>query len=183
MKAPTSIGTIDRRILINYSADPGIVQHLVPEGLKLHLVNTRAVVGICLIRLKNIRPKYVPSYLGITTENIAHRIAVEYKQDGETKTGVYVPMRHTNSYLTSTVGTRIFSGVYKPAIFQVKEKAGHYSVAAESRDGEISIAIEAEQNENFKSKLFNNFEEASDFFKCSPVGFSPDTKGCEFEGV
>jgi len=30
----------------------------------------------CLIRLKDIRPRFFPSFLGISSENAAHRIAV-----------------------------------------------------------------------------------------------------------
>lgn len=183
MKTPSSVGKIDRRILVNYSADPEVVKPLVPEGLDLHLVNGRAVVGICLIRLKNIRPKFTPAFLGLTTENIAHRIAVKYENNGETRTGVYVPIRHTNSFLTSTIGTRVFSGVYKPAKFVIEERDGQYNIDAESKDKEVSISISAQETREFKSELFNSFEEASSFFECSPVGFSPDNKGCELEGI
>ena len=47
------------------------------------LVEGRAVAGICLIRLGSLRPKGLPASLGVTTENAAHRIAVEWDQDGE----------------------------------------------------------------------------------------------------
>jgi len=85
------------------------------------IVNGFGVAGICLIRLKHIRPKTFPAYLGIGSENAAHRIAVQWDQDGVTQTGVYVPRRDTSSLLNSFVGGRIFSGIQHHARFDVRE--------------------------------------------------------------
>ena len=52
------------------------------------LVKGKGIAGICLIRLKQIRPRFVPSFLGISSGNAAHRIAVEWDEHGETKPGV-----------------------------------------------------------------------------------------------
>lgn len=41
-------------------------------------VVAEAIVGICLIRLKNIKPKGFLDFLGLSSENGAHRIAVEW---------------------------------------------------------------------------------------------------------
>jgi hypothetical protein len=181
---PSAHGKIERRILINFAADPNVVEPLIPEGYELHIVNSKAVVGICLIRLAQMRPKFVPAFFGIHSENIAHRIALRYAhEDGTENAGVFVPIRHTNSWITSNIGSRFFTGVYDPATFKVREQNGIYDIEARSRDGEMRIAIEAHDAEEFTSNLFGSLEEVSSFFECGSVGFSPDRGGCEIEGV
>lgn len=179
-----AVGTIERRILVNYAADPDIAKTLIPTDLKLHIVNGKAIVGVCLIRLTNMRPSWAPPFVGLTSENIAHRIAIEYDTDtGEKATGVYVPMRHTNSLVTSKIGSRIYPGVYKMAKFATKETGKEHKISVVSKQDPTKIEIEATETTDFKSDLFSTFEEASNFFKCSSVGFSPDRNGCELEGI
>lgn len=60
--------------------------------------------------MKNIKPKGFPNFVGISSENGAHRIAVEWDEDGIVKNGVYIPRRDTSSNLNAVVGGRIFPG-------------------------------------------------------------------------
>jgi len=76
MRLPAIHGIIDRRILVNFTADPDVVQQLLPLGFRHQLYRGKAIVGICLIRLKQIKPKYFPNFLRLSSENEAHRIAV-----------------------------------------------------------------------------------------------------------
>jgi uncharacterized protein YqjF (DUF2071 family) len=110
MRIPTIHGIIDRRVLVNYTVDPDIIQKIIPKPFRPKIYKGKAIVGICLIRLKRIRPKGLPNFIGISSENGAHRIAVEWTENGETKEGVYIPRRDTSSYLNSLAGGRIFPG-------------------------------------------------------------------------
>jgi hypothetical protein len=69
-------------------------------------------VGICLIRLKKIRPKGLPDLISLTSENGAHRIAVEWDENGIVKEGVFIPRRDTSSKINSFVEGRIFCGFF-----------------------------------------------------------------------
>ena len=73
---PIIRGVIDRRILVNFTVDPAVAAKLLPRPFRPKLVNGIAVAGICLIRLKQIRPRGWPAILGISSENAAHRIGV-----------------------------------------------------------------------------------------------------------
>ena len=86
----------------------------------------RGVAGICLIRLRHIRPRFVPSRFGITSENAAHRIAVVWDGGGE---GVFIPRRDTSSRLNSLAGGRLFPGVHHRSTFAVVERHPWYSIA------------------------------------------------------
>lgn len=82
MKLPTIHGYIDRRMLVNFTADPAVVRRLLPTPFQPQLYQGKAIVGICLIRLRQVKPKGLPSWLGINSENGAHRIAVEWEEAG-----------------------------------------------------------------------------------------------------
>ena len=100
------------------------------------------MAGVCLIRLKGIRPRFLPTFLGISSENAAHRIAVEWDQDGVTKEGVFIPRRDTSSRLNTLVGGRLFPGVHNHAAFQVEEKDDHYRIALDSDDGQTHLLVD-----------------------------------------
>src|SRR5687768_14107577 len=96
MLLPTIHGFIDRRILINYTADADVVSKIIPAPFTPKIYKGKAIVGICLIRLKNIKPKGMPDFMGVSSENGAHRIAVEWRDGEEKGEGVYIPRRDTS---------------------------------------------------------------------------------------
>lgn len=91
MKIPVIHGYIDRRILINFTADPAVVKQVIPAPFRPTVYNGKAIVGICLIRLKNIKPKGFPDFVGVNSENGAHRIAVEWDDGPDIKSGRVYP--------------------------------------------------------------------------------------------
>jgi hypothetical protein len=183
MRIPTIIGTIDRRILINYQADNEVIKKFLPTPFQPKLVKGKAIVGICLIRLKHIRPKGIPFNVGISSENGAHRIAVEWTENEETKEGVYVPRRDTSSRLNSLAGGRIFPGVHHLADFNVNESNGHYDIEFKSEDGTFLSIKATETNDWNELSVFVDQGCASDFFKQGSIGYSPDKIGEAFDGL
>lgn len=183
MKIPKIIGTIDRRILINYQVDKDVVAKLLPEPFRPKLVNDRAVVGICLIRLKDIRPKGLPKFIGISSENGAHRIAIEWTDKDGVKEGVYIPRRDTSSKLNSLAGGRIFPGVHHFADFTVDERDGNYSVEFRSEDNTF-LSIRAQETKDWNvDSIFEDLDCASCFFEQGAVGYSPDNSGGKLDGL
>jgi hypothetical protein len=182
MKIPTIKGIIDRRVLINYTVDPEIIAKLIPKPFRPHVYNGKAIVGICLIRLKHIRPKGLPAFVGLSSENGAHRIAVEWDENGEVKNGVYIPRRDTSSLINNIVGGRIFPGEHCLAKFNVEESNGNYAISFNSSDN-TSIAIEAKKTNSFNSNsIFQNLSAVSDFFENGRIGYSPNGK-TKFDGM
>ncbi|HMC85412.1 MAG TPA: DUF2071 domain-containing protein [Chitinophagaceae bacterium] len=174
MNVPTIKGIIDRRILINFIADPDVIQKLLPAVFKPKIYKDKAIVGICLIRLKQIRPKGFPGFIGISSENAAHRIAVQWTEGGATKEGVFIPRRDTSSSLNTFAGGRIFPGKHFPAKFNVQEAEGNYHIDFKSSDN-TSIAIDAKDSNLFSpDSVFENISNASRFFEAGELGFSPN---------
>ena len=182
MKIPTIKGVIDRRVLINYTVDPEIISKLIPKPFRPLVYKEKAIVGICLIRLKDIRPKGIPAFMGLSSENGAHRIAVEWDEDGEIKQGVYIPRRDTSSFINNIVGGRIFPGEHCLAKFNVEEANGNYTISFKSSD-DTSIAIEAKKTEIYSpNSIFQSLSTVSDFFENGRVGYSPNGK-TKYDGM
>ena len=181
MKIPTIHGYIDRRILINFTADPVVVEKIIPFPFKPKIYKGRAIVGICLIRLKHIKPKGFPDFIGVNSENGAHRIAVEWDENGETRSGVYIPRRDTSLKLNTLVGGRIFPGRHYYAKFDIEEKNGTYQIGFKSSD-DTEISIDASETKLFSStSIFETLDKASDFFEKGELGYSPNNG--KFEGL
>lgn len=181
MKIPKIKGIMDRRILINYQVDKEVLENYLPKPFTPKLVNGKGIAGICLMRLKEIRPKGFPKQIGISSENGAHRIAVEWNENGKLKEGVYIPRRDTSSRFNSLIGGTIFPGIHHLAKFTVNESNGNYNVAFISND-ETYLSIEASETNNWnKESVFENLNCVSDFFKNGAIGYSPDKNG--FDGL
>ena len=181
MKVPTIHGLIERRILVNYIADPLFVEKILPKPFRPKLYEGKAIVGICLIRLKNIKPKGLPDFVGVNSENGAHRIAVEWEENGILKEGVYIPRRDTSLKLNAIVGGRIFPGKHYFANFNVKETNNTYHLDFTSSD-KTTIEIDAKLTDKFnENSIFKNLNNVSTFFENGSIGYSPN--GTNFEGL
>ena len=181
MKIPAIHGYIDRRILINFTADPKVVGKIIPFPFRPKIYKDKAIVGICLIRLKKIKPKGLPDFIGVNSENGAHRIAVEWDENGEIKSGVYIPRRDTSLKLNALVGGRIFPGKHYSAKFNVAENNGNYHIDFTSSDN-TEIYIDAKETSLFNdNSIFGTLANASDFFEHGDLGYSPN-KG-KFDGL
>jgi hypothetical protein len=99
MRIPVIKGTSKRRLLVNFRADPNVVQRLLPQPFRPKIHLGRSLVGICLIRVEQIRPSGLPGILGVSSENAAHRIAVEWKGLMAFTEGVFIPRRDTGALL------------------------------------------------------------------------------------
>jgi hypothetical protein len=181
MKVPTLQGIIDRRMLVNYIADPEVVQRIIPRPFRPKIYNGKSIVGICLIRLKYIRPKGLPSFIGIGSENAAHRIAVEWEEDGQIKEGVFIPRRDSSSWFNNLAGGRIFPGKHYHAKFDVRELNSNYHIAFKSSD-DTSVSVDAVVSESIDGdSIFKDLDSASRFFQNGSTGYSPNSNG--FDGL
>jgi hypothetical protein len=128
MRIPVIRGVIDRRILVNFRVDSVVLAAQLPDLFRPQRVHGCGIAGVCLIRLKHIRPTFLPRLVGIASENAAHRIAVEWNTADGVRAGVYVPRRDTSSRLNALAGGRLFPGVHNLARFDVNETEDQFRV-------------------------------------------------------
>jgi hypothetical protein len=177
-------GVIDRRILVNYRVDPLVVEPLLPPPFRPKLFRGMGLVGICLIRLKQLRPAFLPAWLGVSSENAAHRTAVEWDDNGITRGGVYVRRRDTNSWLNTLMGGRLFPGFHHHAAFDVRELSEQLSVSMRSDDGQTSLSVRGQVAAKLSSSsIFPSLEEASAFFQAGSLGYSATPTVSRFQGL
>ena len=116
----------------------------------------------------------MPASLGVTTENAAHRIAVEWRENGLWRSGVYVPRRNTDSRLTEVLGGRVFPGQHQRARFEIEETDERVRVAFTAKGGATWVDAEVRRARELPdSKLFADLQTASAFFQSSPTAWSP----------
>jgi hypothetical protein len=185
MKLPSLHGVIDRRVLVNYRVNPDVLQAILPPPFHPRLVRGVGMAGICLIRLKHIRPAFVPSWLGISSENAAHRMAVEWRDDvGRLRDGVYIPRRDTNSRLNALAGGRLFPGVHHHARFTVHETAERFEIALRSDDSGSELSLRATLAGALpKTSVFESLAAASAFFEGGSLGYSATRDPRRFQGM
>jgi hypothetical protein len=175
---------MQRRILVNYRLRPEAVAAMLPPPFRPHLVHGHGIAGICLIRLGHVRPAGLPPALGITTENAAHRIAVEWDTADGPVTGVYIPRRDTSSPMAVLLGGRAFPGWQHRAAFTVEEGAGAYRIEVSSRDRRVAITVAAQETDAMVAgSVFASVDDASAFFRCAPVGYACTPAAGVFDGV
>ena len=184
MRIPVVRGVIDRRILVNYRADPAVLAKLLPKPFRPQVVHGAGMAGVCLIRLKHVRPRWLPSFVGITSENAAHRIAVQWDEEGEQRTGVFIPRRDTSSRFNALVGGRLFPGEHHHARFQVNETARPLPDRLDSDDGRTHLAVKGHLAAEFpETSIFDSLREASEFFEQGSVGYSATRQAGQFDGL
>jgi hypothetical protein len=184
MWIPTLQGVIDRRLLVNYRVDAELLERVLPPPFQPKLVRGQGMVGICLIRLKHVRPRWVPSFLGIGSENAAHRAAVVWQEDGVLKEGVYIRRRDTNSRMNALAGGRLFPGVHHHARFKTHETAERIDINVASDDGQTRIRVRGRVADALpRGSCFGSLEEASAFFKAGSLGYSATADPASFQGL
>lgn len=158
---------------MNFRADPGIVHRILPEPFKPKLHRGHAIVGVCLIRLEQIRPAGLPAIIGFSSENAAHRIAVEWDEAGIRKEGVFIPRRDTDALVNRLAGGRIFPGEHHAARFSVSDRDRHIDFSMESVDGKVSVKLAGDEVDTLPAcSLFSSITEASAFFEGGSLGYS-----------
>lgn len=184
MFVPVMRGIIERRILVNYRVDPAVLVRLLPAPFRPKLVAGHGMAGVCLIRLAHIRPRWLPAALGVRSENAAHRIAVEWTENGATREGVFIPRRDTSSRLNRLAGGRLFPGEHHAARFDVTERDDRYRVAVEAADGGLRLLVEGRVAEALPTgSVFASLQAASDFFAAGSLGYSVTSQPGSYDGL
>jgi len=185
MRLPVIHGVIRRRLLVNFRVDAQVMGNFLPPPFRPKLHGGYSIAGICLIRLEQIRPAWLPRFCGISSENAAHRIAVLWDTPGgATREGVFIPRRDTGSWLNHLAGGRLFPGEHHLADFKVADNDSGISMSIRSRDGSMAVQLRAAETDSLpKSSCFESLAESSAFFEGGSVGYSVTHDCCRLDGI
>lgn len=182
MPLPTITGQIERRVLLNYRAEPTSVQKLLPSGMRARVINGYALVGVCMIRFAQLRPQGLPTWVGMGSENAAFRISVDWDEDDARHTGVYVLQRVTNHPLIRVLGGRLFPGVHQRARFECHETDDSVAIDIEI-PSQQPVRVHGQTSTTWSSQVFSSHEDASAYFSQDTIGYSPKRCGATCEGL
>lgn len=182
---PVIRGILDRRILLNYSLDPDYLKKFLPKPFRPRLYNGVGIGGVCMIRFSGLRPNLVPSFMGLDSENAAHRIAVEWESNGKKFEGVFIPKRNTASRFNYLTGGKIFPGIFQMSEFVVNEQNDRYQLEILSKHvSESMVKFDGETSAQLSEKsIFSNLESVSDFFAKGAIGYSLSADKSYFQGM
>jgi Uncharacterized conserved protein (COG2071) len=181
---PVLKGVIARRVLLNFRVHPRIVQKLLPTPFQAEEREGSAIVGVCLIRLERLRPKQCPPWVGMSSENMAHRVAVCYRTPRGRQRAVFIWRRETNQKLVELFGGRLFPGVHHFARFHVEEENRSLSMNVNSFDGKTDVSFEATVDCDWQpTPAFRSLNDAAGFFQGGDCGFSSSLKAESVEGM
>lgn len=185
MTLPVIHGLIRRRLLVNFRVDAEVMGRFLPAGFRPKLHRGYAIAGICLIRLEQIRPGWLPRFCGLASENAAHRIAVVWDEtSGEEMEGVFIPRRDTSSWLNHLAGGRVFPGEHHLSQFDITDAEGRITMAVRSQDGRMAIQLSAEESDVFPTpSCFCSLAESSAFFENGSIGYSVTQDCCRLDGI
>lgn len=177
-------GLIDRRVLLNYRIDPGVLRQVLPLPFRPKVYEGHGIGGVCMIRFKRLRPRFVPAWLGLGSENAAHRIAVEWEQDGETHEGVFIPRRDTNSWFNKALGGIVFPGIFQSSRFEARENNSSVAVRIVRADGGTEISFAGHVTDRLPStSIFPSLEAAAGFFSLGATGYSATHSDGHYHGM
>jgi hypothetical protein len=177
-------GTIDRRILLNYRVDPAVLAQVLPQPFRPKLFAGVGIAGICMIRFRELRPRHVPRWLGLGSENAAHRIAVEWEADGARHEGVFIPQRNTNSLFNRVFGGRVFPGIFTRARFESHDHASTVGLRIVNANGSLEVAFRgAVADAHAYESVFPSLDVAAGFFSLGATGYSATTRPGHFHGM
>jgi len=177
-------GFIARRLLLNYRVRPEVMAELLPEPFSPLLINGYGLAGVCIIRLENLRPRLLPAFVGLSSENAGYRFAIQWQESGETKQGVYLPRRDSGSWFNTIVGGRLFPGVHHPVDFTISKKAEELSIKIESQDGMTDLEVSGSVATEFtQTSIFGSLKSISDFFEMGNCGFSDGRNPRALDGI
>jgi hypothetical protein len=176
---PVIEGIIRRRILLNFRTDPEIIQPLLASPLKVLTTNGFSIIGICLIGMQNLRPKGFPAGVGLSSENMAHRVAIRYPAREGFKDGVFIWRRDTDQCLMALLGGRLFPGVQRRADFTIHEMDDGLSFTVSTADGsETSICKPVIRASGSRQRHFPTSSMPASFSNAAIAGFrAPCARG------
>lgn len=170
-------GRIERRLLVNLRVDPDAIAAVLPAPLRPLTIDGWAMAGMCLIRFTDLRPARVPRALGLTTENLAHRFAVEWDHDGALRAGVWIPERHTSSRLTAALGGRAFPAVHALADFHVHDTGDSISIDVLRNHAVVASVRCTTATRPPDGSVFTSTATATQFFRDGSAGIAPARRG------
>jgi hypothetical protein len=174
-------GIMARRLLVNWRVPVDIATRVLPAGTRPKIIAGHAVAGLCWVRLQQLRPVGIPAPIGLSSENLAVRIAIEW--DGGT--GALIFRRDTASRLLAFTAARSNFGHHHLGTFHAHDDGRTTRISASGfADGHThDTAVSSIELAPNPESVFANLSAADAFFSGCSRGYSPGRTPGTFVGL
>jgi uncharacterized protein DUF2071 len=175
----TMVGTIERCWLFTYQTPADEARSLVPLTLELVTRGGCAFWNIVVCRIRAMRPKGFPTFMGVSYWHVAYRFYVRFHpQSGPPIEGLYFLRSDCDSRLMAGMGNLLTDYNFHPAGIAVSEQAPLLRIAIQSPDCPAQAALDRAKPPQLPAhSQFSSLEEAAAFLKYKPFGISLDVAG------
>lgn len=158
-------GVIARRVLITYRIDPVVVSEILPAPMRPKLYERYAIGGVSLIRHHDLQTDFAPFFRLDVTEGAEYHFAVEFDEDGKTRSGVYVVRRESNSFSDRDIFELYYPGGPSHSHFDSVETESSILMKVTSLDDDVEIEFKGNVRTDWpEGSVFLTIEDAGDFF-------------------
>ena len=175
----TLVGTIDRCWLFVYQTPAADARRLVPDTLELVTREGCAFWNIVVCRLRGMRPRGFPAFLGVGYWHVAYRFYVRFHPaSGPPIEGLYFLRSDCDHRVMSVMGNALTDFHFHTAGIEAAEQGTLLSLMVRSPDAPARATVDrAKPAELPPHSGFSSLEEAAAFLKYKPFGISLDPAG------
>jgi hypothetical protein len=175
----TLVGTIDRCWLFVYQTPEAEARALVPAALELVTREGCAFWNIVVCRLRAMRPRGFPAFVGVSYWHVAYRFYVRFHPaSGPPIEGLYFLRSDCDHWLMSFLGNALTDFRFHTAGIDVAEDGALLNVRIHSPDAPARATLDRAKPAELPShSVFPSLDEAAAFLKYKPFGISLDAAG------
>jgi hypothetical protein len=119
----------------------------------------------------------------MSSENVAHRIAVIRREAGDERESVYIPRRDSASRLQHWLGGRAFPGELGSARFAVEDDGDLISISMRAADG-LLVEFRGRGIATMPDgSVFTSLQDASRFFRAGSLSYSATRRNTRLDAV
>lgn len=163
-------GRIEARYVAVFRVCPSALRELAPEGLTPRVHNGVTPVGLCYTQLESVQSRLLPNRLASNAEHLAWRVPVD-RADGSH--AVWIPRRHTSSWLSAHCSGVLSGGGYTHARFRAELAEEGIALSVESREGEV-LHLRAVADRELRGSMFATTRQAQELLDDSGSVHPPD---------
>lgn len=174
----TMTGRLADCALMSFGTPADSVRHLVPDGLELMTRGDRAFWNVVTCRVDRMRPKGLPSAVGVTYHHVAYRLLVQaMTARADVVQGLYFVRSDADAPVLGAVGNRATDFKFHAANVTLDATPDRYRAAVTTDDGagnatfELGTATPA-AGPRHPASAFATHVDADEWLTYRPLGLS-----------
>lgn len=174
----TMVGTLRRCWLFAFHTPAQDASRYLPAGLELVTRGSFAFWNVVVCRIEAMRPKYTPSFLGVSYWHAAYRLYVRFRpKTGDPIEGLYFLRSDCDNGPMSFLGNYLTDFNFHKARISADERKDSTQIMIDSPDAPADAKLTAEPPALSRESAFESLEQAAAFLKYKPFGISMTPSG------